>query len=48
MSTPTPYFVAVTRGMEVLATAGAGRAESTANATTSLAALPLTDRIESA
>ena len=37
------YFVAVTRGMEVLATAGVGRAELTSIATTSLAALPLTD-----
>lgn len=41
------YFVAVTRGMEVLATAGVGRAELTAIATTSLAALPLTDHAES-
>ncbi|SEP47304.1 TetR/AcrR family transcriptional regulator [Amycolatopsis saalfeldensis] len=38
------YFVAVTRGMEVVATAGVGRAELTAIATTSLAALPLADR----
>ncbi|WP_207836636.1 TetR/AcrR family transcriptional regulator [Williamsia soli] len=35
------YFVAVTRGMEVLATAGVGRPELTVIATTSLAALPL-------
>ncbi|WP_020499036.1 TetR/AcrR family transcriptional regulator [Sciscionella marina] len=35
------YFVAVTRGMEVLAAAGVSRAELTAIATTSLAALPL-------
>jgi AcrR family transcriptional regulator len=42
------YFVAVTRGMEVLATAGVGRAELTAIATTSLAAIPLADHTESA
>lgn len=35
------YFVAVTRGMEVLANAGVGRPELTAIATTSLAALPI-------
>lgn len=34
------YFVAVTRGMEVLANAGVGRPELTAIATTSLDALP--------
>lgn len=37
------YFVAVTRGMEVLATAGVDRPEMTAIATTSLAALPISD-----
>jgi TetR/AcrR family transcriptional repressor of nem operon len=42
------YFVAVTRGMEVVATAGVGRGELTAIATTSLAALPLADRTGSA
>jgi TetR/AcrR family transcriptional regulator, transcriptional repressor for nem operon len=42
------YFVAVTRGMEVLATAGVGRAKLTAIATTSLAALPLADHTGSA
>jgi TetR/AcrR family transcriptional regulator, transcriptional repressor for nem operon len=42
------YFVAVTRGMEVLATAGVGRAELTAIATVSLAALPLAEHTESA
>ncbi|GAA4663293.1 MULTISPECIES: TetR/AcrR family transcriptional regulator [Amycolatopsis] len=42
------FFVAVTRGMEVLAMAGVGRAQLVAIATTSLAALPVADDAGSA
>lgn len=40
------YFVAVTRGMEVLAAAGVGRTELTSIATTSLSAIPLGGNVE--